>query len=93
MTRTERQREAVKKWIANKGHASIEAATGFGKTNVGLMTIKSLLKKYPSVIRCIPILLSVRESEIFVLDDDRQEFNYSFRYPNYSAEQYAAYCR
>ena len=30
MTRTERQREAVKKWIANKGHASIEAATGFG---------------------------------------------------------------
>ena len=48
MTRTERQREAVKKWIANKGHASIEAATGFGKTNVGLMTIKSLLKKYPS---------------------------------------------
>ena len=48
MTRTERQREAVKKWITNKGHASIEAATGFGKTNVGLMTIKSLLKKYPS---------------------------------------------
>lgn len=51
----------------------------------------NLLKKYPSAIRCIPILLAVRESEIFVLDDDRQEFNYSFRYPNYSAEQYAVF--
>ena len=47
MTRTERQREAVKKWIANKGKGSIEAATGFGKTNMGLMSIRALLKKYP----------------------------------------------
>ena len=30
MTRTERQQGAVRKWIANKGHGSIEAATGFG---------------------------------------------------------------
>ena len=30
MTRTERQQEAVRKWIANKGKGSIEAATGFG---------------------------------------------------------------
>ena len=49
MTRTERQQEAVRKWIAAKGHASIEAATGFGKTRVGLMTIKALLKKYPNL--------------------------------------------
>jgi len=47
MTRTERQQEAVRKWIKNKGKGSIEAATGFGKTNVGLITIKALLKKYP----------------------------------------------
>lgn len=47
MTRTERQREAIKKWIAHKGKGSIEAATGFGKTNMGLMSIKALLKKYP----------------------------------------------
>ena len=47
MTRTERQQESVKRWLAHKGKGSIEAATGFGKTNVGLMTIKALLKKYP----------------------------------------------
>lgn len=47
MTRTERQQESVKKWLACKGKGSIEAATGFGKTNVGLITIKALLKKYP----------------------------------------------
>lgn len=47
MTRTERQQESVRKWIKNKGKGSIEAATGFGKTNVGLITIKALLKKYP----------------------------------------------
>jgi RNA polymerase primary sigma factor len=47
MTRTERQQEAARKWIKNKGKGSIEAATGFGKTNVGLITIKALLKKFP----------------------------------------------
>jgi len=47
MTRTERQQEAVRNWIKSKGKGSIEAATGFGKTNMGLMTIRALLKKYP----------------------------------------------
>jgi RNA polymerase primary sigma factor len=47
MTRTERQQESVKKWLAHKGKGSVEAATGFGKTRIGLMTIKALLKKYP----------------------------------------------
>ena len=47
MTRTERQQGAVRRWIANKGHGSIEAATGFGKTRMGLIAIKALLKKYP----------------------------------------------
>ena len=30
MTRTERQIECIKKWVASKGKGSIEAATGFG---------------------------------------------------------------
>ena len=47
MTRTERQQEAVRCWIKAKGKGSIEAATGFGKTNMGLMSIRALLKKYP----------------------------------------------
>ena len=49
MTRTERQRESARKWIANKGKGSIEAATGFGKTRVGLITIQALLKKHPQL--------------------------------------------
>lgn len=47
MTRTERQRESIKKWIANKGKGTIVAGTGVGKTRIALMTIQLLLKKYP----------------------------------------------
>ena len=47
MTRTERQQEAVRKWIAAKGRGTVEGATGVGKTRIGLMTMKALLKKYP----------------------------------------------
>jgi superfamily II DNA or RNA helicase len=47
MTRTERQQEAIKCWIKAKGKGTIEGCTGVGKTRIGLMTIKALLKKYP----------------------------------------------
>lgn len=30
MTRTERQQEAIKRWISNKGKGTIEGCTGFG---------------------------------------------------------------
>ena len=30
MTRTERQRESIKKWIANKGRGTIVGGTGIG---------------------------------------------------------------
>lgn len=30
---------------------------------------RDLVEKYPEVIKCIPTLLAVRQSEIFVLDD------------------------
>ena len=49
MTRTERQQEVIKHWIAAKGKGTFEGATGIGKTRVGLMTIKALLKKYPQL--------------------------------------------
>jgi superfamily II DNA or RNA helicase len=49
MTRTERQQEAIRNWIKAKGKGSIEAATGFGKTNMGIMSIRALLKKYPQL--------------------------------------------
>lgn len=47
MTRTERQQEAVRKWIKAKGRGTIEAGTGVGKTRMALMSIKAILKKYP----------------------------------------------
>ncbi len=47
MTRTERQQEAVRKWIKAKGKGSIEASTGFGKTRIGLTCIQKVLEKYP----------------------------------------------
>ena len=47
MTRTERQQESVKRWLAHKGKGTIVGATGYGKTRCALMAIKALLKKYP----------------------------------------------
>lgn len=47
MTRTERQQEAIRCWIKAKGKGTVEGCTGFGKTRMGLITIKALLKKYP----------------------------------------------
>lgn len=49
MTRTERQQESIKRWVAAKGRGTIEAATGVGKTRIALMTIKALLKKHPHI--------------------------------------------
>ena len=49
MTRTERQQEAVRKWVAAKGKGSLVAMTGFGKSRMALMAIKAVLKKYPNL--------------------------------------------
>lgn len=49
MTRTERQQESIKKWIANKGKGTVVAGTGVGKTHIALMTIQALVRKYPNL--------------------------------------------
>ena len=43
----------------------------------------NLIKKYPEVLKCIPILLAVRSYEIIVLDDEGNKFEYNFK-KNYS---------
>lgn len=48
MTRTERQQEAVRKWIKNKGKGTLIMPTGMGKTYSACMAIQALLKKYPT---------------------------------------------
>lgn len=51
----------------------------------------NLVKKYPEVLKCIPILLAVRQSEIKVLDDNGNRFEYDFKKMNYEPEQYAIF--
>lgn len=46
--RTARQKECRVKWVKNKCIGTITAATGFGKTRVGLDSIAMVLSKYPS---------------------------------------------
>lgn len=54
---------------------------------------ENLANKYPEVIKCIPTLLAVRQSEIIVLDDEGNKFEYNFRKMNYSVEQYKVFMR
>lgn len=48
MTRDERQKECLTKWIKNKCIGSLECCTGFGKTRMGLTSIKAILTMHPS---------------------------------------------
>ena len=48
---------------------------------------EALVSKYPETLKCIPVLLAVRASEIYAIDADG-EFTYSFKKMNYDATQY-----
>lgn len=54
---------------------------------------ESLVAEYPKCLNAIPILLAVREREIFCRDDDNSEFTYRFDEPNQSVEQYKHFMR
>ena len=51
-----------------------------------------LLSKYPEILKCIPLLLAVRENEIHAMDSDG-EFIYNFNKQNYTVEQYKVFMR
>ena len=53
---------------------------------------RTLLSKYPNVLKCVPILLAVRSSEIYAQDEDGA-FNYDFGRRNYSVDQYITFMR
>lgn len=53
---------------------------------------EDILTRYPETIKCIPILLAVRENEIYDQDEDG-EFLYNFKEKNYSTEQYNVFMR
>lgn len=54
---------------------------------------ENLVQKYPEVLKCIPTLLAVRQSEIIVLDDEGNKFEYNFKNMNYKAKQYKVFMR
>lgn len=52
----------------------------------------ALIAKYPETLKCIPILLAVRSSEIYAIDEGG-EYNYDFKKINHSIEQYRVFMR
>ena len=54
---------------------------------------ENLIHKYPEVLKCVPILLAVRQTEIIVLDDEGNKFEYNFKTMNYNVEQYTVFMR
>lgn len=53
---------------------------------------EKLLKDYPQVLKCIPILLAVRGREIYTIDGDG-EYLFNFKQLNYSIEEYKMFMR
>lgn len=52
----------------------------------------NLLTKYPEILKCIPLLLAVRENEIRAMDSDG-EFIYNFKKMNHTVEEYKTFMR
>ena len=53
---------------------------------------EKLLKDYPQILKCVPILLAVRSREIYVIDGDG-EYLFNFKKVNYSVEEYKMFMR
>ncbi len=53
---------------------------------------ESLIKKYPEVLKCIPLLLAVRTTEIYAIDEDGG-FTYNFKNMNLTPDQYKVFMR
>ncbi len=51
-----------------------------------------IVKRYPETLKCIPILVAVRKNEIFAMDEDGA-FNFNFKKPNLTLEEYAGFMR
>ncbi|MGI6747849.1 MAG: DpnII family type II restriction endonuclease [Anaerovoracaceae bacterium] len=53
---------------------------------------EKIITKYPETLKCIPLLLAVRDNEIYAQDEDGV-FTYNFNQMNYSLEQYKIFMR
>lgn len=52
----------------------------------------ALYKRYPEILKCIPILLAKRESDILTVDFDGEHI-WSFRRANYEIDEYVVFMR
>ena len=53
---------------------------------------EKLLKDYPQVLKCIPVLLAVRGREVYAIDGDG-EYLFNFKKANCSVEEYKMFMR
>lgn len=53
---------------------------------------ENIITKYPETLKCIPLLLAVRQSEIYAQDEDGS-FTYDFNKMNYGIDQYKAFMK
>lgn len=53
---------------------------------------EKLINDYPQVLKCIPVLLAVRGSEIYAIDGDG-EYLFNFKKMNYSVAEYKMFMR
>lgn len=53
---------------------------------------EKLIAEYPKVLKCIPVLLAVRGSEIYSIDGDG-EYLFDFKKMNYSVDEYKMFMR
>lgn len=53
---------------------------------------EKLISEYPQILKCIPILLAVRGSEIYAIDGDG-EYLFNFKKLNYSVDEYKMFMR
>lgn len=51
---------------------------------------RRIIKKYPDVLKVIPILIAKRESEIKITDS-KQNYIFNFKNPNYSIDEYVKF--
>ena len=53
---------------------------------------EKLIKNYPQVLKCIPVLLAIRGQEIYAIDGDG-EYLFNFKKMNYSVEEYKKFMK
>ena len=53
---------------------------------------EELIKKYPEILKCIPLLLAVRANEIYAIDGDGA-FTYNFKNQNLPVKQYKTFMK